>query len=86
MGLRDEPAGSVGTVGVLWIGLAAIVCLGWGSVLLIFPEPIARFTRKVQGAFWGGQFTPELTRFLGLAFVLAGAVAAVSLLVQILRG
>jgi hypothetical protein len=70
----------------LWIGLAAIVCLSWGAILLVFPEPIARFSRRVQGEFWGGQFTPELTRFLGVGFVLAGAVAAGSLLVSVLRG
>ncbi len=84
--MHDDGAGSVPLVSTLWIGLAAVVCLAWGSVLLTFPEPIARFSRKVQGAFWGGQFTPELSRFIGCGFVLGGVVVAVSLLVHILRG
>lgn len=70
----------------LWIAVAAVVCFSWGTVLLCFPEPIARFSRKLQGEFWGGQFTPELTRFLGCAFVLAGIVIIVSLLAHLLRG
>ncbi|SFF73679.1 hypothetical protein SAMN05216329_2461 [Curtobacterium sp. YR515] len=84
--MHDDGAGSVPLVSTLWIGLAAVVCLAWGSVLLTFPEPIARFSRKVQGEFWGGQFTPELSRFIGCGFVLGGVVVAVSLLVHILRG
>lgn len=77
---------NVRPVSALWLGLAAVIFLCWGGILLSFPELIARFSRKVQGEFWGGQLTPERTRYLGFGFVLTGVVAAGLLLALILRG
>jgi hypothetical protein len=81
--LRDRT--TLSAVGTFLVGLA-VIAVAWGCVLIIFPKPIARFARKVQGEFWGRQFTPELTRFAGCGFVLGGVIAAATLVAELLRG
>jgi hypothetical protein len=66
------------------VGLA-VICVTWGCILILFPRPIARFARKVQGEFWGRQFTPELTRIVGCGFVLGGVTAAATSVAEFLR-
>ncbi|MCS6555684.1 hypothetical protein [Curtobacterium flaccumfaciens] len=71
-------------MGMFLVGLAVIGVI-WGCVLVLFPRPIARFARKVQGEFWGEQFTPELTRFIGCGFVLGGVIATGTFIAEFLR-
>ncbi|TCL87089.1 hypothetical protein EDF31_103421 [Curtobacterium sp. PhB142] len=71
-------------MGVFLVGLA-VIGVTWGCILILFPKPIARFARKVQGEFWGRQFTPELTRFADCGFVLGGVIAAATLVAEFLR-
>ncbi|QSB21922.1 hypothetical protein [Curtobacterium sp. 24E2] len=72
-------------MGVLFLAVGAVICIAWGCALMLFPGPIARSARKVEGAFWGRQITPELTRFIGCGFFLGGLIAAVTLVVGLLR-
>ena len=78
-------SGTVRDVGVLFLAVGALICVAWGCALVLFPNPIARFARKVEGEFWGRQITPELTRFIGFGFFLGGLVAAVTLVVGLIR-
>lgn len=80
--LRDRT--TLSEVGVFLVGLA-VLGVTWGCILILFPKPIARFARRVQGEFWGRQFTPELTRFAGCGFVLGGVIAAATLVAEFLR-
>lgn len=72
-------------MGVLFLAVGALIGIAWGCTLVIFPHPIARFARKIEGEFWGRQITPELTRFIGCGFFLGGLIAAVSLVVGLIR-
>lgn len=82
LALRDRA--TLSEVGMFLVGLAVIGVI-WGCVLVLFPRPIARFARKVQGEFWGEQFTPELTRFIGCGFVLGGVIATGTFIAEFLR-
>ncbi|WP_123704695.1 hypothetical protein [Curtobacterium sp. PhB130] len=72
-------------MGALFLAVGAVICIAWGCALVLFPDPIARFARKVEGEFWGGQITPELTRFIGCGFFLGGLIAAATLVVGLIR-
>lgn len=72
-------------MGIFFVAMGSVISVAWGCTLVLFPKPIARFARKVQGEFWGSQFTPELTRFVGCGFVLVGVMAAVTLVVEFLN-
>lgn len=72
-------------MGVFFLAVGAVICIAWGCALMLFPGPIARSARKVEGEFWGRQITPELTQFIGCGFFLGGLIAAVTLVVGLLR-
>lgn len=76
---------TVRDVSVLIFAVGAVICIAWGCALMLFPGPITRSARKAEGDFWGRQITPELTRFIGCGFLLGGLIAAVTLVVGLLR-